>query len=198
MGVEGALKQVLVVHGVGGQGTREIPLPVESSYWDWSPDGTTLVGFTGGIPDSMLIVDVASGATRMLGLQCGSKCEFAAEMVVTGPEWPWAAVTSEVDTWIVNLETGALRHLASNTWGVVGWRGPWVFFYRTTGQTTRPTPVMYRIPAAGGPEEAVLEVPAACGTLPEFAFSRDGTSFSCSAVSERNDVWVYDQVDGTP
>ena len=34
-------------------------------------------------------------------------------LIRLGAEWPYAAVTSETDTWIVNVETGALRHLAA-------------------------------------------------------------------------------------
>lgn len=55
-----------------------------------------------------------------------------------GPEWPYAAVTSETDTWIVNVETGALRHLAANTNSVGARRGPTSTSPALRGRPTRP------------------------------------------------------------
>jgi len=40
-------------------------------------------------------------------------------------------VTSEVDTWIVDVGTGELRHLAADTYSIVAWRDSDVCFTRS-------------------------------------------------------------------
>ena len=96
-------------------------------------------------------------------------------------------MTSEVDTWIVNVESGALRHLATDTWTIVDWQGSWVYFARSAGQTDWPGDVLYRIPAEGGAEERLLDLPADCRIL---VLAPNGRSVICKRDESRIDLRV--------
>ncbi len=178
---------VILLHDVARGRSRSIEVPEPLSWFDWSPDGNHVVAMTASSADRMVVVDVATETATTVTLDCGEQCEFAGESFVFGPEWPWAAVTSEVDTWVVNVETGALRHLADNTWGVVDWQGEWVYFQRSGGQTEWPGDVLFRMPAEGGAEERLLELPPDCSIQ---VLSPDGRSVICTLDESRVDLWV--------
>jgi DNA-binding beta-propeller fold protein YncE len=189
---------LLLLYDLRTRSERRVTLPFRSSAWAFSADGTRLAGMSGGDAKRMLVVDSGATTARVLDLACAEICEFAGEMIDLGPEWPWAVITSEQDLWVVNLETGVLRQIADVTWGAVGWRDPWIYFYRTIGQTGLPVPVMSRVPAAGGPEERFLEMPLECGQQPPQAFSRDATKWTCAAVTNLYDITVVEIEQAVP
>ena len=196
--VDIANRNELLVYDLRVRSERRIALPMRSSEWAFSADGTRLAGMSGADAKRMLVVDSGANTARVLELACTDICEFAGEMIDLAPEWPWAVVTSEQDLWVVNLETGALRQVADVTWGAVGWRDPWIYFYRTIGQTGLPTPVMSRVRSDGSGEERVLEMPLECGQQPSQVFSRDGTRWTCAAETAQNDITVVEIERGEP
>jgi hypothetical protein len=99
--------------------------------------------------------------------------------------WPYAAVTSEVDTWIVNVETGELRHVAARTDSIAAWRDSYIYFSRRGGQTDWPGTVLFRMPSAGGPEERLFEAPIDCGDL---RLGPAGRTVVCAADESRLDL----------
>jgi hypothetical protein len=101
-----------------------------------------------------------------------------------------------VDTWIANVETGALTHLAANTWYVIGWVDGWVYFVRAGGQTDYPGMVLYRIPAAGGAEERLLNLPVACALASGVSLSLDATRVLCAVDESKRDLYVISGVLG--
>jgi hypothetical protein len=171
-----------------------LALPQEPSKLAWSPDDRFIAAMTAYSPDEMMVIDVAAGTTRTVTLQCGTQCEFAWENVAIGDAWPEVVITSEVDTWIANVETGALRHLAANTWYVIGWVDDWVYFVRAGGQTDYPGMVLYRIPAAGGTEERLLNLPVACALASGISLSLDATRVLCAMDESKQDLYVISNV----
>ncbi len=196
--VDIANRNELLVYDLRTRSERRVALPMRSSSWAFSADGTRLAGMSGGDAKRMLVVDSATTTARVLELACTEICEFAGEMIDLAPEWPWAVVTSEQDLWVVNLDTGALRQVADVTWGAVGWRGPWIYFYRTIGQTGLPTPLMSRVRTDGSGEERVLEMPLECGHQPDQVFSRDATRWTCAVETTQNDITVVEIEQGAP
>ena len=184
--------QTLVVHDLGSVRRNPIGIPFVGTGWSWSGDGRFIAGMTMGEADKMMVVDVERGEARALDLECGDRCEFAAEGIVMGPEWPWAAITSEVDTWIVNLETGSLGHLASDTWHVAGWIDDWVYFVRRGGQAGWPGQTLFRTPAGGGEEQRLLDLPVSCFLA---MVSPDGRRVACNNDESRYDLFVLDAVE---
>ncbi|MDZ4259998.1 MAG: protein kinase [Gemmatimonadales bacterium] len=184
----------LFLHDLATSRAQEVALPQEPSKLAWSPDGRFIAAMTAYSPDEMMVIDVAAGTTRVVKLQCGEKCEFAWENVAVGDAWPEVAITSEVDTWIANVETGALRHLAANTWYVIGWVDDWVYFVRAGGQTDYPGMVLYRIPAAGGTEERLLTLPVACALASGISLSLDATRVLCAMDESKQDLYVISNV----
>ena len=109
-------------------------------------------------------------------------------------EWPYAAVSSEIDLWVVNLEDGTLRHLQDRTWNLLGWVGDDVWFYRNPNQRPDvPMGGVYRVPVAGGLEELVLEVPLDCGGWMRLAPGASG--ITCDVTEARLDLHVIDGFD---
>jgi dipeptidyl aminopeptidase/acylaminoacyl peptidase len=170
-----------------------LDVPEEPCELAWSPDGSRLAAMTMYRRDKILVIDRISGEGRLQQLQCDDRCEFAFEGMVMSPEWPYAAVTSEIDTWILNVDDGSLRHLQTGTWWVMGWIGDQVWFYRNASQ--RPDVRrggVYRVPVAGGSEALVLDVPDDCGYL---TVARDGSEVTCEALEVRRDIHVIDGFD---
>ncbi len=184
----------LLLQELASTRVRRIPLPQVPSMLAWSPDDRFIAAMTDQSVDELMVIDVAAGTTRVVKLQCGERCEFAWEHVAAGNQWPLVAVTSEVDTWIANVETGALRHLASNTWYLTAWIGEWVYFIRAGGQTDYPGQVLFRVPAGGGPEQRLLELPLDCsdglGTTGVPTMSRDGSRVICPVDQSKRDLHV--------
>jgi len=182
----------LLIHDVLANRNRTIPLPEPLSWLDWSGDGKRIAAMTADSADRLVLVDVEEGEARTVPLQCGERCEFAYEYIRLGPEWPWAAVTSEVDSWIVNVETGELRHLAADTVSVVAWRDSDVYFTRA-GQNGWLGLVLFRVPSAGGPEERLFEAPVGC---PQVLLGPDGRTLACAEDESRLDLWLVDGLEG--
>ncbi len=173
---------------------RELTLPQQPSGMAWAPDGRHLVAMTTYSVDELMVIDAEAGTTRVVKLKCGSRCEFAYEGVAIGDAWPEVAITSEVDTWVANVETGALRHLATNTWYVIGWVKDWIYFGRSGGQTDYPGMVLYRIPAKGGAEERLLNLPVACDLNSGVQLSLDATRVTCALNETKRDLYVISGV----
>ncbi len=179
----------LLIHDLDNNRSRTIPVPMALSSVAWSPDGTHIVGMTTNHADRIVVVNVEKGEASTVSLDCGEQCEFAYEGVVSGPDWPYFAVTSEVDTWILNAETGALRHLADNTWNILAWHDSFVYFSRGGGQTDSPWDVLFRVPAAGGREERLLDLPKLCERPLVDPIRQTAL---CDRDESRLDVWVVD------
>jgi hypothetical protein len=103
-------------------------------------------------------------------------------------------VTSQIDTWILNLETGALRPLAADTRTAVAWLGDWVYFIRQAGQAGQARLVLFRVRAMGGREERLIDLPPDCEE--PVTVSRDGKRVACAEVTAQQDVRVIEDVDG--
>jgi Tol biopolymer transport system component len=189
-------RSTLFLHDLTTGRAREVTLPQEPSGMAWTPDGRHLVAMTAYSVDELMVIDVAAGTTRVVKLQCGDKCEFAWENVAIGDAWPEVVITSEVDTWIANIETGTLRHLAGKTWYVIGWVKGWVYLVRAGGQTDYPGMVLYRIPAAGGTEERLLNLPVECDLSYGARLSLDGTRVTCGLNESKRDLYVISGVLG--
>jgi dipeptidyl aminopeptidase/acylaminoacyl peptidase len=187
------LSSTLTLLSVATGRTQSIALPEPVSELSWSADGRHLGGMTARSADRVVTVDVAAGTARSVHLACDDKCEFAWETIAVGPEWPLAAVTSQVDTWVANLETGDLRHLASDTWTAVAWLGDWVYFVRQAGQTGQGHVSLFRVRAAGGKEERLIDLPADCEE--PVAIAPDGKSVACAEITLRQDIHVIDDFD---
>jgi hypothetical protein len=183
----------VLIHDLAANRGRSIPVPEPLSGIAWSPDGTRIVGMTTRSADRMIVVDVESGDATPVTLQCGTLCEFAWENIEFGPEWPYATITSEVDSWVVNVETGELRHIATDTWFVNAWHDGFIYFTRGSGQTDWPGWVLFRVPDGGGKEERLLDLPTACG---DFKVDPARQRVVCSADESRRDLWLSDRVGG--
>jgi hypothetical protein len=180
----------VLIHDLATNRGRSIPVPEPLSGIAWSPDGRHIVGMTTRSADRMIVVDVESGDATAVTLQCGTQCEFAWENIEFGPEWPYATITSEVDSWVVNVETGELRHLATDTWIVNAWHEGFIYFTRGSGQTDWPGWVLFRVPDSGGAEERLLDLPTACG---EFSVDPVRQRVVCSGDESRRDLWLADR-----
>jgi hypothetical protein len=183
----------ILIHDVLDNRRRTIPVPEQLSGINWRSDGKRIAAMTTNSANHLVVVDVERGEARTVTLQCGERCEFAWELIRLGPEWPYAAVTSETDTWIVNVETGALRHLAANTQSVGAWLGSYIYFTRAPGQTNWTGPVLFRVPGAGGPEERLFDGPIGCWDL---WVGPDGRTVVCSMDESRLDLRLVDGLDG--
>ncbi|HSG00298.1 MAG TPA: serine/threonine-protein kinase [Vicinamibacterales bacterium] len=179
----------ILIHDVANNRSRTIPVPEPLSDLDWFRDGRHIAGMTTSSADNLVLVDVERGEARTVKLQCRDQCEFAWESIRVGPDWPYAAVTSEIDSWVVNVETGELRHVAADTWSVLGWWDSFIYFLRSTGQTDWPGTVIFRVPNDGGREERLLELPIDCD---DVRISRDGTEAICSMEESRLDLRLVD------
>jgi dipeptidyl aminopeptidase/acylaminoacyl peptidase len=186
-------RPAVLIHDFGASSSRTIPVPEALSRVDWSPDGTQIAGMTTRSADRMIVVDVASGEARAVTLQCGDQCEFATENIHFGPEWPYATITSEVDSWVVDVETGELRHIATDTWWVNAWQDGYIYFTRGGGQTDWPGGVLFRVPETGGEEERLLDLPFDCAI---FEIAPDGRSIVCASDESRLDIWIADGLEG--
>ena len=187
------LSSALTLLSVPSGRAQVIALPEPVSDLSWSADGMHLGGMTVRSADRAVTVDVAAGTARSVHLQCGNRCEFAWEGIAVGPEWPWAAVTSQIDTWILNLETGVVRPLAADTWTAVAWLGDWVYFVRQAGQAGQARLVLFRVRATGGREERLIDFPPDCEE--PVTVSRDGKRVACAEVTVRQDIRVIDDFD---
>jgi len=172
---------------------RVVPLPERPSGVAWSADGKHIGAMTALSPNRVMSVDVAAGTARSVQLDCGTRCEFAWETIAIGAEWPLAAVSSQNDVWIANLETGALRLLAVDGWDAVAWLGDWVYFSRRAGQTDRRQMVVFRVKESGGTAERLINLPPDCAE--DLTVSRDGKSVACTEVTTRKDIRVIDDFD---
>lgn len=179
----------ILIHDLSDNRSRTIAVPEPLSMLDWSRDGTHIVAMTTNSADRIVVVDVESGEARTVTLACGDQCEFAYEGIHSGPEWPYAAVTSEVDTWIVNVETGELRHVAADTWNILAWQDSFIYFSRGGGQTDWPGNVLFRVPAEGGAEERLLDLPTMCK---RFSIDPTGRSVVCEMDDSRLDLRLVD------
>ena len=179
----------VLIYDMSSNRSRSIPVPEPLSAVDWSPDGTHLAAMTTSSADRMVVVDVERGEARTVTLDCGDKCEFASEGVRSGPEWPYVAVTSEVDTWIANVDTGQLRHVATDTWTIIAWQDSFIYFARGGGQTDWPGDVLFRVPDEGGTEERLLDLPLDCA---DFEIDRTGRSLAWVADESRLDLRLVD------
>jgi len=187
------LGPAVLIHDVLDNRSHTIPVPEPLSVLDWSGDKKWIAAMTTSSADHLVLVDVERRATRTVRLQCGGQCEFAWEAIRLGPEWPYAAITSEVDTWIVNVETGALRHLAASTYGIAAWRDSHVYFTRRGGQTEWPGYTLFRVPSAGGPEKRLFDAPVDCG---EPRLGPDGRTVVCAVDESRLDLQLVDGLGG--
>jgi Tol biopolymer transport system component len=187
----GSGSQLLVLE-LGSGRIEEVAMPEAPSSLAWSPDGQFIAAMTTSSPDRMMVADLSAATVRTVMLDCGARCQFAYEGVVAGADWPRVAVTSEVDTWIVDVETGGMRHLAERTWLVIEWVGDWVYFARGGGQTDSPGFVLFRVPAAGGAEERLLDIPLDCDFGWGIKLSRDGRKLACSVDGSQVDLHVID------
>jgi dipeptidyl aminopeptidase/acylaminoacyl peptidase len=183
----------VLIYDVSDNRSRTIPVPEPLSLVDWSPDGTHVAAMTTNSADRVVVINVEHGEARTVRLQCGDQCEFAWESIRCGPEWPYAAVTSEVDTWVVNLETGELRHVATDTWGVLAWQDSFIYFSRGSGQTDWPGFVLFRVPSSGGVEERLLDLPVDCA---DFSVAPNGREVVCTADESRLDLRLVDGLGG--
>jgi predicted Ser/Thr protein kinase len=179
----------VLIHDVAAGRSRTIPVPEPLSQLDWSRDRAYIAAMTTSSTDRLILVDVERGEARTVTLQCGDRCEFAWEYIRVGPEWPYAAVTSEVDTWVVNVETGELRHVATGTWSVLDWQGSSIYVNRHLSQSDWPGPVLYRVPSDGGPEERLIELPVGCS---DPRISRDAQTVVCPMDESRVDLRLVD------
>jgi len=184
----------ILIHDVIANRSRTIPVSEPLSALDWSADRKRIAAMTTSSANHLVLVDVDSGEARTVPLQCGERCEFAWEFIRFGPTWPYAAVTSETDTWIANVETGELRHLAADTYSIAAWRGPHIYFSRGGGQTTWPGPVLFRIPSAGGPEERLFDAPVGCAE--ELQLGPDARTVVCALDESRLDIRLVDGLGG--
>jgi dipeptidyl aminopeptidase/acylaminoacyl peptidase len=180
----------LNLHEMGTARVRRIPLPLGPSRLAWSADDRFLAAMTMTSADQIMVVDVVAEQAKLVTLQCGTRCEFAWENVAVGDAWPLVAITSEVDTWIANVETGALRHLVENTWYVNGWINDWIYFIRAGGQTEYPGMTLYRIPVAGGVEQHILNLPLDCDLESNVSLSPDGARLLCVVNQSQRDLHV--------
>jgi Tol biopolymer transport system component len=170
-----------------------LSVPEEICHFAWAPDGSMLAAMTRYSRDKIVVVDRASGQGRLLQLDCGDRCEFSYENIVMSPEWPYAGVTSEIDIWVVNLEDGTLRHLQDRTWIILGWVDDHVWFYRNPNQRSDvPWGGIYRIPAAGGTEELMLDLPPDCSAE---ALAPAALGIVCEMTEARQDLHVIDGFD---
>jgi dipeptidyl aminopeptidase/acylaminoacyl peptidase len=172
---------------------RGIPLPERPSGVAWSADGAHLGVMTALSPNRVMSVDLVAGTARSVQLDCGTRCEFAWETIAIGAAWPLAAVSSQSDIWIANLETGALKALAVDGWVAIAWLGDWVYFSRRAGQTSRRQMVLFRVKASGGTEQRLIDLPPDCAE--DLTVSRDGKSVACVEVTTRKDIRVIDNFD---
>ncbi len=159
----------------------------------WTPDGTKVVG-TEAIaadPDVEIVqlVDVSDGTATTLVLPCDSGCGFSSELVVMSPEWPFAALTSDADLWIVNLEDGSLEAIASRATLVYRWTSDgWIYFSRNNlSRDDTDQAALFRIRANGTGEELIAEISSEC-SLGEFAVSPDGSRAVCQVAESEPDV----------
>jgi dipeptidyl aminopeptidase/acylaminoacyl peptidase len=178
---------------VGAGRARVIPLPERPSGVAWSADGKHLGAMTAQSPNRVMTVDVGAGTARSVELKCGDRCEFAFESISIGPDWPLAAVSSQYDVWIADLETGVVRLLAADAWEVVKWLGDWVYFTRGAGQTDQRRVTLFRVRASGGAEERLFDLPPDCGD--HVTVSDDRTLVACAEVTTRPDIRVIDNFD---
>jgi len=177
----------VVIHDLDNNRSRTLPVPEPLAMSNWSLDGKYLVAMTKNSADRIVVIDVQSGEARTVKLACGGQCAFAYEGIRAGPEWPYFAATSEVDTWVINAETGELRHVADDTWNILGWQNSFIYFTRGSGQTDWPGNVLFRVPAAGGDEERLLDLPTTCERI---RLGPTGRSVICSMDESRLDLWV--------
>ena len=179
----------VLLHDVDSGRSRTLAVPEGLTGLDWSPDGTKIGAMTSSSADRLVVVDVTTDEVETVTLDCGERCEFAGEGIQFGPQWPYAAITSEVDTWVVNVETGALRHVAADTWTIVAWQGSSIYFSRGAGQTDWPGFVLFRVPAEGGPEQRLLDMPPDCMS---HELDPTGTFIVCEVDESRLDLWLVD------
>jgi len=179
----------ILIHDVVANSSRTIPVPESLSILDWSRDGRHIAAMTTSSVDHLILVDVERGEAHTVPLQCGDQCEFAWEYIRFGPDWPYAAMTSEVDSWVVNVETGQLRHVATDTWSILEWRDSFIYFTRGSGLTDWPGMVLFRVPSDGGSEERLIEMPVDCK---DFRISRDARTTVCSMDESRLDLHLVD------
>jgi hypothetical protein len=94
---------------------------------------------------------------------------------------------------VVNLEDGTLRHLQDRTWIILGWVDDHVWFYRNPNQRSDvPWGGIYRIPAAGGTEELMLDLPPDCSAE---ALAPAALGIVCEMTEARQDLHVIDGFD---
>jgi dipeptidyl aminopeptidase/acylaminoacyl peptidase/predicted Ser/Thr protein kinase len=182
-------ESAVLIYDVAAGRSRTIPVPESLSQLDWSRDGAYIAAMTTSSADRLILVDVERGEARTVTLQCGDRCEFAWEFIRVGPEWPYAAVTSEEDTWVVNVETGELRHVATDTWSVLDWQGSSIYVNRHFSQNDWLGPDLYRVPSDGGPEERLVELPVGCA---DPRISRDAQTVVCPMDESRVDLRLVD------
>ncbi|MDH4132065.1 MAG: hypothetical protein OEV95_09700, partial [Gemmatimonadota bacterium] len=190
----GLAAEVTLLDTRGGR-AQAIPLPERASGTAWSPDGRHLGAMTASSPDRAMTVDVGAGTARSVKLQCGDRCEFAYETIAMGPEWPFAAASSQNDVWTLNLETGAVRLLAADAWEAIAWLGDWVYFIRRVGQTDQRRRALFRVQASGGREERLINLPPECEDNFVATVSPDGKSVACAELTVRQDIRVIDDFD---
>jgi hypothetical protein len=73
----------------------------------------------------------------------------------------------------------------------------WVYFVRAGGQTDYPGMVLYRIPAGGGAEERLLNLPIACDLAYGARLSLDATRVTCGVDESKRDLYVISGVGAT-
>jgi hypothetical protein len=179
----------ILIHDPTHNRSRTIPVPEPLSQLDWSRDGSRIAAMTTSSADHLILSDVERGDARTVTLQCDDQCEFAWEYLRFGPDWPYATVTSEVDSWVVNVETGQLRHVAKDTWSILDWQDSFIYFLRGSGQTDWPGMVLFRVSSDGGREDRLLELPTDCD---DVRISRDARTAVCSMDESRVDLGLVD------
>ena len=164
----------------------------------WSPDGSKLVGTqaiaTDPDAEQIRIVDVADGTVTVLELDCDTGCGFSSgEFIAMSPEWPFAAITSDDDLWVVNLDDGSLRSLAHGTAEVYRWTmDNWIYFSRSARNRDDSTvPGLFRVRSDGTDLQLVADIDDDCG-LEQFSVAPDGMRAVCTVLQSEPDVKLVD------
>jgi Tol biopolymer transport system component len=123
---------------------------------------------------------------------------FASEISPDGRKvvvsWNRAAVGQSL--WLIDTESGEERNLQTSPLAVPGgWSpdGQWIWALDSSGSAR---PRVVRIPVAGGPLEAVYDLPfSGERSVTSLALAPDGSFFVASVEEDQSDIWLVDNFD---